>query len=179
MLNTISAFVATVAGKAVLTTAAVAVGVGGVHATGVVDVPGLPDPAPSVDVDAPAVDDVPRQDDHGQSDTDTAQTDRPGVDGDDISDRAQSGEPQENGREFGGSVADEAREGTPAEDRPRNQGADSDERRPSDPPAGGDPDVPSPGEPGNSAGDDSAPVSPNAPDAADEDRSDDPPSRRP
>lgn len=42
MLSSISAFVATVAGKAVLGTAVAAASVGGLHAADVVDVPGLP-----------------------------------------------------------------------------------------------------------------------------------------
>ncbi len=139
MLQALSAFVATLAGKVVLGSAAVAAGVGGAHAAGVVDVPGLPDQGSAV-VDVPAEVDAPA--DRGGSDTSGSRPDGetgrpadPGVDGSSVSDRATSGEPQEDGKEFGTSVADEATDGTPAEDL-ANLGDAADERR-SDPPASG------------------------------------------
>ncbi len=131
MLEALAAFVATLAGKVVLGTAAVAAGVGGAHAAGVVDVPGLPDRTPSAVVDAPAVDDPADQsDDHSRPDVETGEPDDPGVDGSTVSDRATSGEPQEDGKAFGSSVADEATEGTPAEDLPANPGDAADDRQP-------------------------------------------------
>jgi hypothetical protein len=135
MLETLSAFVATLAGKVVLGTAAVAASVGGAHAAGVVDVPGLPDQASTTVIDAPAVVDTPDQAD-SSPDVETGQPADPGVDGTSVSERATSGEPQEDGKAFGTSVADEATDGTPAEGLPGNGGDAAEDRQP-DTPAGG------------------------------------------
>lgn len=179
MLETLAAFVATLTGKVVLGTAAVAAGVGGAHAAGVVDVPGLPDRTPPAVVDTPAVDDAADQsDDHGRPDVEIGESDDPGVDGGTVSDRATSGEPQEDGKAFGSSVADEATEGTPAEDLPANggdaaqdripdaatSGADTaDENTPDDVPAGGA-DTADPHKP--DAGGDTSPADDYRPDGA-------------
>lgn len=137
MLETLSAFVATLTGKVVLGSAAVAASVGGAHAAGVVDVPGLPDRGSAV-VDVPAVVDAPVVPDAAdpagsRPDADTGQPADPGVDGSSVSDRATSGEPQEDGRSFGTSVADEATEGTPAEGLPGNGGEVAQDRQPDTP----------------------------------------------
>lgn len=117
MLRSISAILATVTGKVALGTVAVAATVGGAHAGGVVDVPGLPDLPPAAEEHAPA--DGDRGDQSGnRPDGDTGQPGDPGVDGDSVSDRATDGEPKEDGRGFGSDIADDARDGTPAEDRP-------------------------------------------------------------
>lgn len=141
MLETLSAFVATLAGKVVLGTAAVAASVGGVHAAGVVEVPGLPDRAPAAVVDVPAAEDAAGEGSErsgGRPEVATGQQpDSPGVDGSTISERATSGEPQEDGKAFGTSIADEATEGTPAEGLPGNGGDAAQDRQP-ETPAGGD-----------------------------------------
>ncbi len=147
MLTTLSGVLATLTGKVVLGTAVAAASVGAAHSAGVVDIPGLPDTA----VEAPDVELPDEAGEHG-SDSDgdqpgtTGAPDSPGVDGSDVADRATSGEPTEDGKEFGTSIADEATEGTPAEDRPG--GADSgqtestpgsetaDEQTPDETPAG-------------------------------------------
>jgi hypothetical protein len=135
MLEALSAFVATLTGKVVLGTAAVAASVGGAHVGGVIDVPGLPDHAPATVVDAPAVDEAEDQSE-SRPDVQTGQPNDPGVDGSSISERATSGEPQDDGRAFGTSVAEEATEGTPAEDLAGNRGGVAQDVRP-DIPAGG------------------------------------------
>jgi hypothetical protein len=117
VLTTLSGVLATVTGKVVLGTAIAAASVGAAHSTGVVDVPGLPDMAPAVE--SPDVE-LPDQanNDHPESDVQSGTTgspESPGVDGTEVSDRATSGEPQEDGKAFGTSIADEATEGTPAE----------------------------------------------------------------
>src|SRR5919106_152600 len=76
MLEALSAFVATLAGKVVIGTAAVAVSVGGAHAAGVVDVPGLPDRAPAT-IDAPTGDDAVDQS-GSRPDVETGQPAGPG-----------------------------------------------------------------------------------------------------
>jgi hypothetical protein len=134
MLETLGAFVATLTGKVVLGTAAVAASVGGAHAAGVVDVPGLPDRG-TVVVDAPAVDEAADQS-GSRPDVETGQPADPGVDGSSVSDRATSDEPQDDGKAFGTSVADEATDGTPAEGLPGNGGDAAEDRQP-DSPAGG------------------------------------------
>lgn len=149
MLTTLSGVLATLTGKVVLGTAVAAASVGAAHSAGVVDVPGLPDTA----VEAPDVE-LPDEAGNGQPDSDgdqagtTGAPDSPGVDGGDVADRATSGEPKEDGKEFGTSIADEATEGTPAEDR--TGGADTgqtestpgsdtaDEHTPDETPAGDD-----------------------------------------
>ena len=136
MLEALSAFVATLAGKVVLGTAAVAVSVGGAHAAGVVDVPGLPDRAPAT-IDAPTGDDAVDQS-GSRPDVETGQPAGPGVDGTSVSDRATSGEPQEDGRTFGTSIADEATDGTPAEDLPASAGDAAQDRQPDVPTDGAD-----------------------------------------
>lgn len=182
-LTAVSAFVAMAAAS-----------VGGAHAAGVVDVPGLPDRPPAAEeVDAPAGDDgadqaVTRPDDAGKPDqtsNDRAEEVRPddndrsdpeggsptgpGVDGDDISDRATSGEPKERGRDFGQDVSEDAREGTPGEDRgARNEANDN---RPGDDP--GKPDAPH-----GSEKRDAEASEPGTPDVADG-TTDGPPSGRP
>jgi hypothetical protein len=130
MLEALSGFVATLTGKVVLATAAVAVSVGAANAAGVVDVPHQPEPAS----DVPAVN-TPDQTDH-RAEPETGRPDDPGVDGSSISKRATSGEPQEDGRSFGASVADEATDGTPAEDRPGNDGGAAADQQ-SEAPTGG------------------------------------------
>ncbi|MPZ61277.1 MAG: hypothetical protein GEU93_08270 [Propionibacteriales bacterium] len=162
MLKALSAFVATLAGKAVLGTATVAVGVGGAHAAGVVDVPGLPDRAPATVVDAPADDtDTPEQgDDRSGRPAD------PGVDGGSVSERSTSGEPQEDGKAFGTSVAEEATDGTPAEDV-ANQGDAAQDQQPDTPAPGAD------------IADQHRPDTAGGADAADDHRPDDPPVGRP
>jgi len=133
VLTTLSGVLATITGKVVLGTAVAAASVGAVHTAGVVDVPGLPDTAPAVespDVDAPGPDHANDEKSGGVSGT-TGTPDSPGVDGGDVSDRATSGEPQEDGKAFGKSIAEEATEGTPAEGK-----VGGSESRP-DVPAGG------------------------------------------
>jgi hypothetical protein len=151
-----SALAVTLAGKTLIGAVAVAAGLGGAHATGVVDIPGLPDrvppavEAPPVDVppaDAPPADvppaDAPPADDSDDDQSTTnsdgetgADADRPGVDGDNVSDRATSGEPAEDGKSFGKSVSEEAVDGTSGEGRPGNRGSAADERGPDAPPGG-------------------------------------------
>lgn len=180
MLETLSAFVATLTGKVVLGTAAVAASVGGAHAAGVVDVPGLPDRG-TVVVDAPAVDEAADQ--SGSSpDVETGQPADPGVDGDNVSDRATSGEPQDDGKEFGTSVADEATDGTPAEDL-ANGGDPAEDRQPDTPAGGADtadeytPDTPPAG--GADTADQYKPDTTGDADIADEYRPDSTPTDRP
>jgi hypothetical protein len=129
MLTALSAFLATLTGKVVLGAAVVAASVGGAHAAGVVDVPGLPD-RPSV------VEDAPENQSGNRPDVEAGQPESPGVDGDGVSERATDGEPREDGEAFGRSVADEAVEGTPAEGLPANAGDAGQGLRP-DTPAGG------------------------------------------
>lgn len=122
MLTALSSALATLTGKVVLGTAVAAASVGVAHSAGVVDVPGLPDTTPAVespDVTPPgsSVGSSSTGDDARQDGADTGGLDDPGVDGAEIADRATSGEPQEDGREFGTSVAEDATGGTPAEDR--------------------------------------------------------------
>jgi hypothetical protein len=122
ILTTLSGVLATITGKVVLGTAVAAASVGAAHAAGVVDVPGLPDTTPAVetpDVEVPAPDEAGngRPDSDGGPPGTTGAPDSPGVDGDEVSDRATNGEPQEDGKEFGTSIADEATEGTPAESK--------------------------------------------------------------
>jgi hypothetical protein len=136
-----SAVMATVAGKILVGTVAVAAGIGGAHSTGAVDVPGLPDRPPPVKEDAPPVDDPPTDGgaEDGQSDDSAEHADNeppleridtnaepdpvnlPGVDGRTVSDRATSGEPTEDGRDFGQTIADEATDGTPVGERGHNR----------------------------------------------------------
>lgn len=118
MLTALSTFLATLTGKVVLGTAVAAAGVGAAHAVGVVEVPGLPEKAAVVEappVDVPAVEHAGDTGPDAGADVETGEPGSPGVDGGDISDRATSGEPQEDGKAFGTSVAEEATEGTPAE----------------------------------------------------------------
>jgi hypothetical protein len=129
MLSALSTFVATLTGKVVLGTAVAAASVGAAHAVGVVDVPGLPEKATVADV--PAIDNAGDNRPDGETAGKSGEVTSPGVDGSDVSDRATSGEPREDGKAFGTSVAEEAVEGTPAEGRP---GAGADARH--DTPAG-------------------------------------------
>lgn len=126
MLTVLSTALTTLTGKVVLGTAIAAAGVGAAHSAGVVDVPGLPDNAPALErpaVDTPASDhavDSPGGD--GASDGRGAANDSgapgdPGVDGEEVSDRATSGDPQEDGRGFGTSIAEDATSGTAADGR--------------------------------------------------------------
>jgi hypothetical protein len=115
MLSLLSTFVATLTGKVVLGTAVAAASVGAAHAVGVVDVPGLPDRAAVVDTTV--VDKVGDNGPDGEMAGWSGEVTSPGVDGSDVSDRATSGEPREDGKAFGTSIADEAVEGTPAEGR--------------------------------------------------------------
>jgi hypothetical protein len=131
MLETLSAFLVTLTGKVVLGTAAVAASVGGAHAAGAVDVPGLPDRAPAV-VEAPAVEDAAEQSDN-RPEVESGQPEAPGVDGTSVSERATDGEPQEDGKAFGTSVAEEAVEGTPAEGLPADRGEAGQDRQPGTP----------------------------------------------
>ena len=123
MLTVLSTALTTLTGKVVLGTAIAAAGVGAAHSAGVVDVPGLPEKAPAVEspaVDTPASDHaVDSPGSGGASDSRGAANGSgdPGVDGDEVSDRATSGEPQEDGREFGTSIAEDATSGTPADGR--------------------------------------------------------------
>jgi hypothetical protein len=157
MLTALSSALATLTGKVVLGTAVAAASVGAAHSAGVIDVPGLPDTAPAVEspaVDAPGLDGTTAGDPGGTA------PDRPsgadgngapdgsGVDGDDVSDRATSGEPQDDGRAFGTSVADDATDGTAADDRagvsdgqpadPASGPETADEHKPDTAPEGGD-----------------------------------------
>lgn len=147
MLSSFSVFVATLTGKAVLSAVAVAVTVGGAQATGVIDVPGLPEVAQPADGDGPAAPGNPAPESEGDGSEadkshsgeghgDSARLDGPGVDGGEISDRARGGEPREDGREFGDDVSDEARDGTPGEGLPGDRGEVAEERRPGDTPVG-------------------------------------------
>ncbi|HEX6234549.1 MAG TPA: hypothetical protein VFZ63_15590 [Jiangellaceae bacterium] len=183
MLETLSAFVATLTGKLVLGTAALAASVGGVHAAGVVDVPGLPDRGSAV-VDVPAVVDGPADAADpagGRPDVETGQPTDPGVDGSSVSDRATSGEPQEDGKAFGTSVADEATDGTPAEGIAGN-GGDVAQRQPDSPGSGTDTaDEYKPDTPAGRAdtADEYKPENESGADTADEYRPDDAPTSRP
>ncbi|MDG2026612.1 MAG: hypothetical protein P8J50_05850 [Acidimicrobiales bacterium] len=58
LISTITAFVGTFAGKVVVGTTVAAASVGGVHATGVVDVPGLPEIEDPVIIEIEAEDDI-------------------------------------------------------------------------------------------------------------------------
>lgn len=157
MLTVLGTALTTLTGKVVLGTAIAAAGVGAAHSSGVVDVPGLPDKAPAVEspaVDTPASDhavdspgggDAP--DGRGAGNDSLAPGDA-GVDGDEVSDRATSGEPQEDGREFGTSIAEDATSGTPADgavggtdagqpETPAGNADTADEHTPDELPAGG------------------------------------------
>jgi hypothetical protein len=129
MLTVLSTALTTLTGKVVLGTAIAAAGVGAAHSAGVVDVPGLPDNAPAVEspaVDTPASDHAEDSSGGGASDGRGAADDSgdPGVDGDEVSDRATSGEPQEDGEEFGTSIAEDATNGTPADGKVGGAGAE-------------------------------------------------------
>ncbi|NEE04420.1 hypothetical protein [Phytoactinopolyspora halotolerans] len=112
MLETLGAFVATVAGKAVLGTAAVAVGVGGAHAAGVVDVPGLPQAA-SATAEAQVAAAHDKDGASARAEAEAEASADHGVDGDEISDRATDGDPVEGGKAFGVDVAEKATGGVP------------------------------------------------------------------
>lgn len=119
MLATLSTVLTTLTGKVVLGTAIAAAGVGAAHSAGVIDVPGLPDTAPAVEspaVETPASDHAVDGSGGDGASNGSAPGD-PGVDGDEVSDRATSGEPQEDGRDFGTDIAEDATEGTPADGR--------------------------------------------------------------
>ena len=133
MLTALGTFLASVTGKVVLGAAAATASVGAAHAVGVVDLPGLPDQAEVVEVPAVEVGDGARP--GGGLVGEPGGQGGAGVDGSEISDRATSGEPQEDGQEFGRSVAEEATSGTPAEGRPGSAGADA---RPETPGSGAD-----------------------------------------
>lgn len=153
MLTVLSTALTTLTGKVVLGTAIAAAGVGAAHSAGVVDVPGLPDKAPAVEspaVETPDSDhavDSPGGDgsSNGTANDGSAPGD-PGVDGDEVSDRATSGEPQEDGREFGTDIAEDATEGTPADgsvggteqDAPADGATTADEHQPDELPEGGE-----------------------------------------
>lgn len=136
VLKSASALLATVTGKVVIGSVAFAAGVGGAQAGGVVDVPGLPDPAPTTAENAPANDGAGDHSGRG-SDGDAGKPDGAGVDGDSVSDRAKNGEPQEDGRGFGSSVSEDATDGTPAEDTPAEDRPVGPGEAGSDAPAGG------------------------------------------
>ncbi|HEX6232410.1 MAG TPA: hypothetical protein VFZ63_04720 [Jiangellaceae bacterium] len=159
MLTALSSALATLTGKVVLGTAVAAASVGAAHSAGVIDVPGLPDTSPAVEspaVDAPGLDGTTAGDpnpggtapDRPAGADGNGAPDGSGVDGDDVSDRATSGEPQDDGRAFGTSVAEDATDGTAADDRAGVSGGEpgdpvggpetADERKPDTAPEGDD-----------------------------------------
>jgi hypothetical protein len=159
MLTALSSALATLTGKVVLGTAVAAASVGAAHSAGVVDVPGLPDTTPAVEspaVDQPGLNGATAGDPRsGGSASErpagadgNGAPDEPGVDGDDVSDRATSGEPQDDGSAFGTSVAEDATDGIPAEDLtgevgeqpadPTGESETAGEQKPDTAPEGGD-----------------------------------------
>ncbi len=120
MLSVLSVLLGSLTGKLVLGTAVAAVSVGGAHAGGVIDVPGLPDRTP------PAIEELQDQTDAQDQDEEAGAAQAPdsltgpGVDGGAVSERAQElgeGEPGD-GRKFGRQTREGAVSGTPASSTP-------------------------------------------------------------
>jgi hypothetical protein len=141
----LGAVLGTLAGKLMIGAAIAAASVGGAQATGVIDIPGLPDRVhtvgeageryrrPVTEATTPSEHrnhPLPQQANEASEQTQRAkpaQSEQPGNGGEvsdrarnggEIADRAMSSEAQEDGQAFGLSVAAEASEGTFAEDTP-------------------------------------------------------------
>lgn len=132
-LTWLSTVLGTLAGKLMIGAAIAAASVGGAQATGVVDVPGLPDRVHTIDEAgerrrAPATEANKPSEHHDHSLPQQASESSEKVErakpakseqpdnGGGVSDRADSGNAREDGQAFGQGVAEEASEGTPPED---------------------------------------------------------------